>query len=258
MRGIGNNLGIKLNVVLTNLYYNGGEKMNNVKKYLGLLLMLPLFTISLAVAGQVETVDAKVDLTGPYFDLVDIQKSSANSENTYKAIFDVWAGDQNITDLKMIVKSDSETLETMAGSFNAGDHSITTVRIVAMNPDSISGEIIDFKISTGSDKAVSAQQVSGLTGSITPEAKSLDGSYFELYDLRSLGSDLYKVTLVMYTGSENSQNGHGAALPELGRVLHASSDNANEFVYVPRISANSQTLLSVIISADDPSTIKIQ
>ncbi len=32
--------------------------MNNIKKIIGLLVMLPLFTISLTVAGQIQTADA--------------------------------------------------------------------------------------------------------------------------------------------------------------------------------------------------------
>jgi len=196
-------------------------------------------------------VEAKTALTDPYFDLVDVQKASANSDNTFKAIFDVWAGDQNITDLKMLVTSDLEAFETMAGSFNAGDHSTTTVKIRATDPDSISGKIIDFKVNTGSTIDTSAKQVDPalISTSITPEAKSLDGSFFELLDMSDLGSDLYKVTLKMYAGPEG--------IPT-GRILHASSDVADEFAYVPRIDANSYDWLSVIISADDPSTIRIE
>ena len=197
------------------------------------------------------TVEAKTALMGPYFELVDTQKASANSDNLYKAIFDVWAGDQNITDLKMLVKSDREVFETNAGSFNAGDHSITTVRIMAIDPDSIRGEIIDFKVSSGSDVAVSAQQMNleVMSNIMIVEAKSLDGSYFELLDMTSLGSGLYKITLTMFAGPEG--------IPT-GRILHASSDVADEFTYVPRIDANSHDWLSVIISADDPSTIRIE
>ena len=314
-------------------YYHGSEReVNDVKKIIGLLVMLPLFTISLTVAGQIETADAvnigsqdtigrpgyqpdkvcgdrlcnpnhganigsqdingrhgyqpdkvcgdrlcsepsaifeakileevKAELSGPYFDLVDIQKTSANSENMFNAIFDVWAGDEHIEDIKLRVTSDRETIETSAGSFNAGDHSIITVRIMATDPDSISSEIIDFKVHTGSENhlssSVSAKKMNLVVGdSMIVEAKSLDGSYFELFDITSLGSGLYKVTLVMYAGPEEIVTGVPKGMSP-GRVLHASSDNANELVYVPRINANSQDWLSVIISANEPSTIRIE
>ncbi len=97
------------------------------------------------------TVEAKVDLQGPYFYLIAVQPTSANSDNLYNAIFDVWAGDENVIDVQLAVKSDRESFTTMAGSFNAGDHSITTIKIRADDPSSIDAKILSWNINTGSE-----------------------------------------------------------------------------------------------------------
>jgi len=93
---------------------------------------------------------AKIAVADPYFDLVDVQKASANSDNLYKAIFDVWAGGYHVTDISLLVKSDTESFTTNAGSMYAGDHSITTVIIKALNPESIEGKILDMEFNPGS------------------------------------------------------------------------------------------------------------
>ena len=206
---IGNNLGIKLNVVLTNLYYNGGEKMNNVKKYLGLLLMLPLFTISLTVAGQVETVDAAnistiggtgghnygntnlvgsssvddgpsgskkfgsmtahivcgdrlcsesartfeaktlasapVAVNGPSFKEVDIISASANSDDLFKAMYNVYAGDRDVVFVKLLITSDKDSMMTTIGGIGFSGFSPVSVLLKASDPGSISAEVVDWE-----------------------------------------------------------------------------------------------------------------
>lgn len=47
---IGTTLVNSLNVIVTNLYYNGGKKLNSVKKYLGLLVIASLFTVVLTIS----------------------------------------------------------------------------------------------------------------------------------------------------------------------------------------------------------------
>lgn len=59
---------------------------------------------------KAESVEAKVDLQGPYFYLIAIQQASANSDDLYNAIFDVWAGDENVTDVQLVVKSDRDAV----------------------------------------------------------------------------------------------------------------------------------------------------
>ncbi len=104
-----------------------------------------------SIEKKAETVEAKVDLQGPYFYLIAVQLTSANSDNLYNAIFDVWAGDENVIDVQLAVKSDRESFTTMAGSFNAGDHSITTIKIRADDPSSIDAKILSWNINTGSE-----------------------------------------------------------------------------------------------------------
>ncbi len=128
-------------------------------KYVGLFAILPLLTIAVSSEYIQDAdarpgtggLDAKKVALGPYFDLVDVQSASANSENLYNAIFDVFAGDFNVTNLQMLVKSDMETIKTFAGSnMNAGDHSTTTIKIRAHDPSSIRGEILGWGDNPGS------------------------------------------------------------------------------------------------------------
>ena len=196
--------------------------------------------------------EAKTALTSPYFDLVDVQKASANSDNLYKAIFDVWAGDIHVTDLKMLVTSDSETIETYTGSsMNAGDHSITTILIRALDPGSIGAVILGWNDNPGSlnhlGSPYNAQRLS--FGSNTVEAKTVDGSYIEIFDLVGMGGDMYKATFTLYAGPEGSP---------IGRVQKITSDISTYLIPVPRVDANSHDWFSVLIQANDPSTIKAE
>ena len=263
----------------------GGEKMNRKLKYVGLFSLIPLLALSLTMGfggdvaaenrgtisdgagdhrhnldtgqsvekylseSKASTPEAKVALTPPYFDLVDVQPASANSENLYNAIFDVWAGDTNITDLEMLVTSDMDSITTYTGSsMNAGDHSTTTVKIRALDPSSISGKIVGWNGNPGSQNhlgsQVSAHRVTFDSGT-TIEAKSADGSYIELFDMVDLGSDMYKATFTYYAAND---------VPS-GRVLKVTTDISTEFIPLPRIDAGSYDWFSVIIKANDPHSI---
>ncbi len=258
-----------------------------ITKYVGLLAIIPLLAISLTVgfggdaaavntgtqsdgsgdhrhnldtgqsieeylqsmADKAGTVEAKTALADPYFDLIDVQSASANSDNLYKAIFDVWAGDRNVENVNLLVKSDMESFTTLAGSFDAGDHSITVVKIRARDSSSITGEIVGWDANPGSQnhlkEAISAKSVDFSL----PEAKSTDGSYFEVFDMVALDDGLYKLTLQMYAGPQGIST---------GKSLHITSDSADLFMPIPRIDANSSDWLSAIIEADDLSTIMIE
>lgn len=128
-------------------------------KYVGLFAMLPLLTVALSSEYIQDAdarpgtggVDAKKAAVNPYFEVVDIQPASANSKYLYNVIFDVFAGDFNVTNLMMLIDSDMETIRTYAGSsMNAGDHSTTTVKIRAHDPSSIRAEILGWGDNPGS------------------------------------------------------------------------------------------------------------
>ena len=104
-----------------------------------------------SIEKKAQTVEAKVDLQGPYFNLIAVQQASANSDNLYNAIFDVYAGDVNSLDIQLLVTSDKESIIAMAGSLNAGSHAVTTVKIRADDSSSIGGEVLGWNVNTGSD-----------------------------------------------------------------------------------------------------------
>ncbi len=68
-------------------------------KYVGLFAMLPLLTVALSSEYIQDAdarpgtggLDAKKVALGPYFDLVDVQPTSANSKDLYNVIVDVFA-----------------------------------------------------------------------------------------------------------------------------------------------------------------------
>ena len=90
--------------------------------------------------------EAKTALTNPYFDLVDVQKASANSEDLFKAIYTVYAGEQDVTDIQLLVKSDKDSILTTIGGISEMASSPVTVVLKASDPGSISAEILDWKL----------------------------------------------------------------------------------------------------------------
>ena len=182
--------------------------MNDVKKIIGLLVMLPLFTISLTVAGQIETVDAvnigtvggtaghnigntnlvgsstvddgasgshkfgsmtahivcgdrlcsepartfeakilespPIAVNGPFVKEMTIFSASANSDNLFKAWYNVYAGDKNLVFVKLLVTSDMDSMMTTIGGIGFQGYSPVSVLLKASDPSSISAEIVGW------------------------------------------------------------------------------------------------------------------
>ncbi len=82
----------------------------------------------------------------PSLALVSVNKFSGESPNTYAVIFTVTAGKANLENIKIFCKTDVETLESEVSSLTALTTTPTMVRINAMDPTSVTGEIISFQI----------------------------------------------------------------------------------------------------------------
>ncbi len=166
---------------LRKIKYYGGEKMR-IMKYVGLLAIIPLFTITIMFgfsdnvyavntgtvddgAGdkhfgsgtkgsmpeaylepKAESIEAKVALEGPYFEIVDVQPASANSPNTFKVLLKVYAGDQNLGSGEILVKSDIDTAMSTIGGIWAGDYDLTSIMIKANDPTSIELQLLSFEL----------------------------------------------------------------------------------------------------------------
>lgn len=183
--------------------------MNNIKKIIGLLVMLPLFTISLTFAGQIQTADAAnistiggtgghnigntnlvgssgvddgasgshkfgsmtagivcgdrlcsepartfeakivesapIAVNGPSVKEVGIISGSANSDNLFKAMYNVYAGDKDVVFVKLLVTSDTDSMMTSIGGIGFTGFSPVSVLLKANDPSTISALIVDWQ-----------------------------------------------------------------------------------------------------------------
>ena len=82
----------------------------------------------------------------PSLGFVSMNKFSGDSPNTYAVVFTVTAGQANLENIKIFCNTDVDTLETEVTSLFALTTTTNMVRIKAMDPTSITGEIISFQI----------------------------------------------------------------------------------------------------------------
>lgn len=82
----------------------------------------------------------------PSLGFVSVSKFSGDSPNTYAVVFTVTAGKANLENIKIVCYTDVETLETSVSSLTALTTAKNMIRIQAMDPTSIRGEIISFQI----------------------------------------------------------------------------------------------------------------
>ena len=82
----------------------------------------------------------------PSLGFVSMGKFSGDSPNTYAVVFTVTAGKANLENIKIVCYTDVETLETSVSSLTALTTAKNMIRIQAMDPSSIRGEIISFQI----------------------------------------------------------------------------------------------------------------
>ena len=85
---------------------------------------------------------------GPFVKLTQVNKASANSENLYKVTYDVFAGEKDVVDLFLLVKSDNGKVSTNIAGISAGASSITTTLITASDPASITVDVLRWNINS--------------------------------------------------------------------------------------------------------------
>ncbi len=137
-------------------------------KSIGLLAILPLAMVALApeligdayavnpsntgiIGGFIGVID-ETKMTpvegGPFVKLTQVNKASANSENLYKVTYEVFAGEKNIVDLFLLVESDNGKVSTNIGGISAEASSTTVSLINALDPETISVEMLRCEINS--------------------------------------------------------------------------------------------------------------
>jgi len=85
----------------------------------------------------------------PSLGLKSISKFMSDAKNTYVIEFTVTAAEKNLENIKIICTTDVETIETTITRLPALTSTTNVVRILAMDPASVTGEIISFQIAEG-------------------------------------------------------------------------------------------------------------
>ncbi len=96
------------------------------------------------------------DSLAPTVSLISIDKfraSTAQENITYKLTFAVTAGETNLRNIEFVVKTDVGQYDYEIDSLNALKTSINVLRVKALDPDSINGELIGYSLTgpTGGD-----------------------------------------------------------------------------------------------------------
>ena len=122
--------------------------MNKTIKYAGLVAILSV-AWSIAISSDyIGVADAKKadGIAIPIVGIVSVNNYSAESPNTYNAVFQLQAGDSNIEKVEIVVKSDIDAVLTNINGLFAHDTSINSVKIGANDPSSITAEIFKYQI----------------------------------------------------------------------------------------------------------------
>ncbi len=95
---------------------------------------------------EAKIVEEEILLIPPYIEEFEVIKGSTDSENMFKAIYKVYAGEQNISKIQILVKSDSDLVYMTSSGIWEGGYDLITIRIQASDKDSISTEILSWEI----------------------------------------------------------------------------------------------------------------
>jgi len=85
----------------------------------------------------------------PSLGFKSLSKFQGDSSNTYAVEFTVTAADKDLMNIMIICKSDVETIATEVSRLSALTSTTNVVRIKAMDPESVTGEIISFQLARG-------------------------------------------------------------------------------------------------------------
>lgn len=88
-----------------------------------------------------------MDEFAPRFELISINRDKPDSDsNRYTVTFKAFADSMNLEDITLRGYSDVEEITVNIGSLVAKSSSINVVKIKAMDPSSITGELLSFRL----------------------------------------------------------------------------------------------------------------
>ena len=84
---------------------------------------------------------------------LDKYRPSTNKQDaiTYKITYRVFAGEDDLKDIKILVKTDMGTWDFGITSLNKLSSSVNVARVKVLDPDSITGEIVGYTITGSTD-----------------------------------------------------------------------------------------------------------
>jgi hypothetical protein len=201
--------------------------MTEKQKYLGLLSILPLLIVALTSGGIDEAMAEEA---------ASVKMSSINQKGdyTYEVIFQVFAGDEDLADGKLLVTSDSSSKEVLFRGASAGSVTGTdSILVVAKDPTSISAEVLTEE-----------------KGEFYKEStKSTTGEpWVELARVNQKGDISYEVTFHIHAGDK--------ALPD-GKLLVTTDTHSKEVLFRGVSSGLTASTGQVLITAKDPSSLSV-
>ena len=85
---------------------------------------------------------------------LDKYRPSTNKQDaiTYKITYRVFAGEDDLKDIKILVKTDMGTWDFGITSLNKLSSSVNVARVKVLDPDSITGEIVGYSVTGPTDR----------------------------------------------------------------------------------------------------------
>lgn len=135
--------------------------MNTKLKYVGILALLPLFTLALSpdligtaeANGSTQKVYATEPIadfasyTGePFVDVTSVSQFSGESPDTYKVTIKAHTGSLDIANVQILVKSDIDSSMTSINGMSALSSSVSTLMLKAKDPGSFTAEILGWAL----------------------------------------------------------------------------------------------------------------
>lgn len=114
-------------------------------KYLGLLTIIPLFTIAIS-SYYIGTAEAESLKGEPFVEIVSVKRFSAESPDISKVTIKAYAGSLDIIDVQILVTSSTARETASINEIQALSFSITSVLLKVKDPNSVTAEILNYQI----------------------------------------------------------------------------------------------------------------
>lgn len=101
------------------------------------------------ISPELRITEKQMEDYTPRFELISVNKDKPNTDsNRFTVTFKAIAGPMSLEDITLRGYSDVETITVNIGSLTAHSDSTNVVKIKAMDPSSITGELLSFRINS--------------------------------------------------------------------------------------------------------------